>query len=87
MLWRAQVRGDIAMGIPVTEISIGKCYRTSLGQVRRVVNLANGKVTYESRGENASSSWSEQNSVMDRRFAQDVEREVPCGFTSGSEQQ
>ena len=73
------------MGIPVTEIAVGKCYRTSLGQVRRVLQFSNGKVTYESRGENASSSWSEQNSVMDGKFARDVEREVPCDFTSGSE--
>jgi hypothetical protein len=70
------------MGIPVSEIVPGKCYLTALGQVRRVLKFGNGKVTYESRGKTATSgSWGEQNTVVDGRFARDVEREVPCDFS------
>ena len=39
--------GDFAgtqVGIPVSEIAIGKCYLTALGQVRRVLKVGNGKV-------------------------------------------
>jgi hypothetical protein len=70
------------MGIPVSEIEAGKCYLTALGQVRRVLKFGNGKVTYESRGKKvAGGSWGEQNTVVDSRFARDVEREVPCDFS------
>jgi hypothetical protein len=68
------------VGIPVSEIVAGKCYLTALGQVRRVVKFGNGKVTYESRSI-TKGSWGEQNTVLDGRFARDVEREVPCGFS------
>jgi hypothetical protein len=69
------------VGIPVSEITIGKCYLTALGQVRRVQRLGNGNVTYESRGKSMTKdSWGEQNTVSDGRFARDVEREVPCDF-------
>jgi hypothetical protein len=67
------------LGIPVNEIALGKCYLTALGQVRRVLKFGNGKVTYESRRQTATGgSWGEKNTVLDGRFARDVEREVPC---------
>jgi hypothetical protein len=64
------------LGIPVSEIAVGKCYVTELGQIRRVLKLSNRRVTYVSRG--AMGSWGRENSVPDGRFARDVEREVPC---------
>ena len=71
------------MGIPVSEIADGKCYLTALGQVRRVLKVGNGKVTYKSRGKTITkSSWGEQNTVLDGRFARDVERGVPCDFST-----
>jgi hypothetical protein len=67
------------VGIPVSEIAIGKCYQ---GQVRRVLKVGNGKVTYESRSKKITKgSWGEHNTVVDSRFARDVEREVPCDFS------
>ena len=74
---------EIQVGIPVGDIAVGKCYLTTLGQIRRVLKFGNGKVTYESHAKTASrGSWSEQNTVLDGRFARDVEREVPCDFSS-----
>jgi hypothetical protein len=71
------------VGIPVSEIVAGQCYLTALGQVRRVLKFDNGKVTYESRSKTtAKGSWGEQNTVSDGRFARDVEREVPCDFST-----
>ena len=69
------------MGIPVSDIVVGKCYLTPLGQIRRVLRFADGKVTYESRGKKAG-SWGVQNTVSDGRFARDVEREVPSDFSA-----
>ena len=68
------------MGIPVSDIVVGKCYLTPLGQIRRVLKLGDGKVTYESRGKKAA-SWGVQNTVLHGRFARDVEREIPCDFS------
>jgi hypothetical protein len=71
------------VGIPLGDIAVGKCYLTTLGQIRRVVKFGNGKVTYESHSKTASrGSWSEQNTVWDGRFARDAEREVPCDFST-----
>jgi hypothetical protein len=70
------------VGIPVSEIVAGKCYLTALGQVRRVLKFGNAKVTYELRSRTiAKGPWGEQNTVLDGRFARDVEREVPCDFS------
>ena len=70
------------VGIPVSEIAIGNCYLTAQGQVRRVLKVGNGKVTYESRSKKITKgSWGEQNAVVDSRFARDVGREVPCDFS------
>jgi hypothetical protein len=47
-----------------------------------VLKVGNGKVTYESRSNKITKgSWGEQNTVVDSRFARDVEREVPCDFS------
>ena len=62
------------------EIVVGKRYLTALGQIRRVLKSGDGKVTYETRGRKAG-SWRDQNTVLDGRFARDVEREVPCDFS------
>ena len=79
--WR--FRREHRLGIPVSEIAIGKCYLTALGQVRRVLKVGNGKVTYESRSKKITKgSWGEHNTVVDSRFARDVEREVPCDFST-----
>ena len=54
------------MGISISEIGLNKCYLTALGQVRRVLKLGNGRVTYESRGKTVTGgSWGEQNTVAD----------------------
>jgi hypothetical protein len=67
------------MGIPVESIAIGKCFETEIGQVRRVLEVKDGKVKYESRGKSAhGGSWGDATIVADRKFASDVNREVPC---------
>jgi hypothetical protein len=38
------------MGIPVEAIAVGKCFVTEVGQVRRVLEVTDGKVKFESGG-------------------------------------
>ena len=38
------------MGIPVESVAVGKCYLTEIGQVRRVLEMKEAMVKYESRG-------------------------------------
>jgi hypothetical protein len=67
------------MGVAINSIQIGKCYVTAMGEVRRVLEIGGGRVKYEARGRTAEggtvASWT---TVGDGRFANDVEREVPC---------
>jgi hypothetical protein len=67
------------MGIPVDSIAVGKCFLTAIGQVRRVLEVKDGKVKYESRGKTAhGGSWGDATTVGSGTFARDVDREVPC---------
>ena len=69
------------MGIPVESIAVGKCYATEIGQVRRVLEVKDGKLKYESRGKTAhGGSWGALTTVGDGTFARDVDREVPCDY-------
>jgi hypothetical protein len=36
------------MGIPVESVAVGKCYLTEIGQVRRVLEIKEAMVKYES---------------------------------------
>jgi len=69
------------MGIPVDSIAVGKCFVTEIGQVRRVLEVKDGEVKYESRGKTAhGGSWGDVAAVADGKFARDVDREVSCDY-------
>ena len=69
------------MGVPVASVAVGKCYLTEIGQVRRVLEIKEAMVKYESRGKTAhGGSWGSLTTVSSLRFARDVEREVPCDY-------
>jgi hypothetical protein len=69
------------MGVPVESAAVGKCYVTEIGQVRRVLEIKNAIVKYESRGKTAhGGSWGAFIAITILRFARDVEREVPCDY-------
>ena len=38
------------MGVAVGNIEVGKCYVTAWGEIRRVLEISGGKVTYDARG-------------------------------------
>ena len=62
-------------------MAVGKCYLTEIGQVRRVLDIKQARVRYESRGKTAhGGSWGALTTVSILRFARDVEREVPCDY-------
>jgi hypothetical protein len=69
------------MGVPVEIVAVGKCYVTEIGQVRRVLEIKEAMVKYESRGKTAHGrSWGVLITVSILRFVRDVEREVPCDY-------
>src|SRR6266498_3000125 len=72
--------GGRKMGVPVGSIAVGKCYITEIGQVRRVLEVKDGRVKYESRGKTAhGGTWGAWTTVGDGKFAREVER----GWTGG----
>jgi hypothetical protein len=65
------------MPIALNEIAVDKSYVTATGQLRRVVKVDNGTVTYEeARGKAVSGNWGLWTTVGDGKFAQDVDRKV-----------
>jgi hypothetical protein len=66
-------------GIPIENIAVGKCFVTEIGQVRRVLEIKDGTVKYESRGKTAhGGSWGDVATVADGKFARDGNPRVPC---------
>jgi hypothetical protein len=74
------------MGIAINSVEVGKCYVTAMGQVRRVLEINGGKVKYQVQQKTAEGSGSSASitTVGDGRFANDVEREVPCDYDPNS---
>jgi hypothetical protein len=69
------------MGVPLENVAVGKCFVTEIGQVRRVLEIKEATVKYESRGKTAhGGSCGALTTVSILRFARDVEREVPCDY-------
>jgi hypothetical protein len=65
------------------EIHAGKCYVTSSEQVRRVLVIDAGKVTYESRGKRAVAAdkiWGPKVTVPIDQFADLVTKEVAVDY-------
>ena len=69
------------MPVPVENVTPGKCFVTPGNQVRRVLNVEAGKVTYEPRGSKMiRGKWPRRSTVELGRFAADVQKEVPCHY-------
>ncbi len=69
------------MPVPPGEITVGKCFVTKFRQVRRVLKLEDGQVTYESRGRtDRGGSWGAWTTVGIDAFANEVDREVTCDW-------
>ncbi len=69
------------MTVPPESLAVGKCYVTPGNQVRRVLSVEAGKVTYEARGSKMiKGKWPRRSTVELGRFAADVAREVPCHY-------
>jgi hypothetical protein len=55
------------MGVPVASVAVGKCYLTEIGQVRRVLEIKEAMVKYESRGKTAHGPM-RLRSTLSRRY-------------------
>ncbi len=75
------------MPVPLESVAMGKCFAAPGDRVRRVLSIEGGKVVYETRGAaGIEGSWPRVATVSIGRFAADVEREVPCGWTPITEE-
>lgn len=76
----------IFMTIAENDITVGRCYVTELNQVRRVIEISGGKVTYEEHTPTSTSGVSLGRSTIGiEHVARQVAREVPCeGAKKGS---
>ena len=73
------------MAVDPNSLSVGKCYVTASGQVRRVTDITmTGRVDYEARGSRKVDKWhrgaTQSNLPSLARFAGDVDREVKCSY-------
>ncbi|MGE3990117.1 hypothetical protein [Pseudorhodoplanes sp.] len=71
------------MTVEASSIAKGKCYVTSSGQVRRVMEVEDGKITYESRGKKSVGKdviWGPKATVPADQFADRVDREVQWDY-------
>jgi hypothetical protein len=67
-----------AMSIPVHQLIPDRCYITAHREVRRIVRIERGKVTYTTAGRNVGEvPWFRLVSVAPEKFAREVVREVP----------
>jgi hypothetical protein len=58
------------MGVPVESVAVGKYYLTEIGQIRRVLEIKEAMVKYESRGKTAhGGSWGALTTISIIRFA------------------
>ena len=68
------------MSVSASDLEVGKCFVTSSGQVRRILEFSNdGKICYEARGKKSlpeNEIWGPKTTVNAEKFASDVEREV-----------
>jgi hypothetical protein len=68
------------MTVEASSISVGRCYVTWKREVRKVLEIEGGRVTYVTRGKLAFPVWDREmwRVTTTDTFARDVEREVPC---------
>ncbi len=78
------------MSVPPESITVGKCFATPGNQVRRVLAIEDGIVSYEARGPKMiKGRWPAQRRASIEKFVAGVLKEVPChydpdfGATSG----
>jgi hypothetical protein len=68
------------MPIQENSVVVGCCYETSKNQQRRVTQIVDGNVTYESWGGNVQNTKSPlpRTTVNLKKFAEDVDKAIAC---------
>lgn len=66
------------MPVKISELQVGKCFSKGK-QVRRIIEMDNDMLVYESRGGKAG-QWNSRQSAKKATFAAVVEKEVNCDW-------
>ena len=64
------------MAVTPEKIEVNKCYRTSTGEVRRVIGVSNDEITFEVRGRHTRFPWDRRPRQSRQAFASQVVEEV-----------
>lgn len=68
------------MSLRITDIVVGGIYKTANNQERKVTDIKDGKVYYESRGGNVKNEWSHGYTLASppsiEKFAEAVEEKI-----------
>ena len=67
------------MPVYPSSVAGGDCYITASNQVRKVIDIGDGKVKYVSRGKKVG-PWGSWETVDLDKFAAAVDRKVPCNY-------
>ena len=69
------------MAVHPNDLAVCHCYVTPAGQVRHIMEIDGDDVIYEARGKrNKPKPWGPKTRVGKKKFADAVEREVPCDY-------
>jgi hypothetical protein len=73
------------MAVEASSISVGRCYVTHDREVRKVLEIDGAKLTFVARGKLAFPTWDREmrHTTTREAFAREVEREVPCDWSTG----
>ncbi len=77
------------MAIPVSALEVGKCYLTNTGRVWRIIRfMPDGRILYEHRGQHRFGDEQElRPGMLTHTLPVEVVREVPCDWTSGTDEE
>jgi hypothetical protein len=66
------------MPVPLSQLAVDRCYLSAKGEIRHVMLIGTGKVTYESVAPTGKGlAWSALSVIGDGRFAREALCEVP----------
>jgi hypothetical protein len=70
------------MPIDTDAIRLGHCYATAAGDVRKIIDVTAGIITYVNRGKLAFPTWDAKkwHAINRAVFAREVLREVSCDW-------
>ena len=79
----SKIKKGVSM-VDVSELAVEKCFVTATNQMRKIFELSDGKVTYESWSANQARPTNPHRvTVNEAKFCADVDRSIDCNHQEG----